>query len=134
MFTMKLIQSSKTVVLLLSAIGILCGMSYSYAQEQPTRQKKAELLYDRMEYAKAAAFYEKILDTKKPDVADMERLANSYLYINQYDAAEDWFAKVVAMSAASKESLLNYAEVLKLKGKYQEAKVQYQKYAEKDRK
>ncbi|NGM62990.1 OmpA family protein [Sphingobacterium sp. SGG-5] len=128
---MKLIQSSKTVVLLLSAIGILCGMSYSYAQEQPTRQQKAELLYDRMEYAKAAAFYEKILDTKKPDVADMERLANSYLYINQYDAAEDWFAKVVAMSAASKESLLNYAQVLKLKGKYQEAKEQYQKYAEK---
>src|SRR5690606_40295755 len=70
-------------------------------------------------------------DTKKPDVADMERLANSYLYINQYDAAEDWFAKVVATSAASKEALLNYAEVLKLNGKYQEAKGQYQKYAEK---
>ncbi len=126
---MKLIQFPKTVVLLVLTVGILAGQSY--AQEQPSRQKKAETLYNRMEYAKAAAFYEKILDKKNPDIADMERLANSYLYINDYDSAENWFEKVVSSPKASKEALLNYAEVLKLKGKYKEAKEQYQKYAEK---
>src|SRR5690606_6103978 len=70
-------------------------------------------------------------DKKNPDVADMERLANSYLYINDYDSAESWFVRVAASPGASKEALLNYAEVLKLKGNYKEAKVQYQKYAEK---
>ncbi len=82
-----------------------------------------------MQYARAAAAYEKLVDVKKPGVETMERLAHSYYYIKQYDLAENWYARVVEQKGASPESRLNYAEVLKQQGKYAEAKGQYELYA-----
>lgn len=101
----------------------------SYGQEQPSRSSRADLLYKEMQYAKAAAAYEKLVDVKKPSVVAMERLAHSYYYIKQYDLAENWYARVVDQKGASLDSRLHYAEVLKQQGKYAEAKEQYERFA-----
>ncbi|NGM60959.1 OmpA family protein [Sphingobacterium sp. SGG-5] len=100
----------------------------TWAQEQLSRRARAALYYERMEYANAAAAYERLLDTKKPRVKDMENLANSYLYIKEYGLAENWYSRVVRESNASKESHLKYADVLKQLGKYAQAKEEYRKY------
>lgn len=105
------------------------GITAVNAQEQPSRRSRADQFYKEMQYAKAAAAYEKLVDVKKPSVATMERLAHSYFYIKQYDLAENWYARVVEQKGASSQSRLNYAEVLKQQGKYAEAKAQYQLYA-----
>lgn len=107
------------------------GIDSVYGQEQPSRRQRADIYYERMEYANAAAAYERLVDVKRPRVADMEKLANSYLYIKEYNLAENWYSRVVKESKASKEAHLNYADVLKQLGKYAEAKAEYEKYSSK---
>src|SRR5690606_15759797 len=112
--------------------GCLAGsflLGTGYAQEQPSPGRQAEQLYHSMEYARAAAAYEKLVDVRKPRTSDMERLAESYLYLNQYELAENWYARIVRQPDASKDAHLNYAEALKQRGKYAAAKEQYQQYA-----
>lgn len=99
------------------------------AQEQPSRGRQADELFQSMDYARAASLYEKLVDTKKPRTSDIERLAYSYLYLNMYDQAESWYARAVQAPKASKEAHLNYAIALQQQGKYAKAKEQYQLYA-----
>ncbi|MBL1407164.1 OmpA family protein [Sphingobacterium faecale] len=116
----------------------LCALSLSFTvatvsgQEQPGRRARAEQEFLKMEYANAAQSYEQlVLDKKKPKTEDLERLAESYYYIKQYNLAENWFSRIVLLEDASKESHLKYAEVLKQQGKYPEAKQQYGNYISK---
>src|SRR5690606_10049027 len=74
-----------------------------YGQEQPSRRQRAEQYFDRLEFAKAAAAYERLVDVSRPRVVDMERLAYSYLYIKEYDLAENWYARVVSEEGRSEE-------------------------------
>ncbi|GGH20792.1 OmpA family protein [Sphingobacterium alkalisoli] len=116
---------------LLAVSLLLLGAELSLAQEQPSRRNRAELLYDKLEYANAAIAYEKLVDVKKPRTEDMERLADSYRKINAYELAENWYSRVVLQPDHKQESLLHYAEVLKKRGRYAEAGKQYVLYQEK---
>lgn len=99
------------------------------AQEQPSAGTKAERYLLRNEYANVIKVLEKTVNKKDVSTLNMERLAESYMYLNNYDLAENWYAKIVARNDYQEVSLLNYAEVLKQNAKYAEAKVQYQRYA-----
>jgi outer membrane protein OmpA-like peptidoglycan-associated protein/tetratricopeptide (TPR) repeat protein len=107
-----------TAVLLLRISGI-------YAQELPNRQHGAVLLYEQMEYARAAEVLEPMVDRKRPLTDDMELLAKSHLQINRYDRALNWYTRVVQQPDASLFSLKEYAKVLQLNGRYDEAKDHY---------
>ena len=109
-------------------MALLLGIATVDAQERPSRRSSAVQLYNSMEYARAASALERLVDVKKPRTIDMERLADSYYYINQYELAENWYARVVEQKDASKDVRLHYADVLKQQGKYAEAKEQYQRY------
>src|SRR5690606_1849496 len=98
-------------------------------QEQPSLRDRAEQVFRKYEYANAAALYQKLVDRKAPRVADLERLAYCYVQMKDYEAAENWYARVVAMEASDPENLVRYGEVLKMNGKYAEAKEQLQAYA-----
>lgn len=115
----------------LTMVLLLFGTEAVLAQEQPSRRSRAELLYDKLEYANAAAAYEKLVDVKKTRTEDMERLADSYRRINEYELAENWYSRVVSQPDHKQESLLHYAEVLKKRGRYAEASKQYLVYQEK---
>src|SRR5690606_22874321 len=123
----------KRLNLLYSTIFFLALFAFesANAQEQPSRRQRADHYYERMEFAKAAEAYERLVDVKRPKIADMERLAYSYLYIKEYDLAENWYARVVSEEGASEAAHLHYADVLKQQGKYARAKEEYQKYMEK---
>ncbi|QBQ43088.1 OmpA family protein [Sphingobacterium psychroaquaticum] len=101
------------------------------AQEQPSAGTKAQQYLQRYEFANAAKVLEKIAAKKNAHTLDLEHLAESYLYLNNYDLAEKWYSQVVQRSDYQKESLLNYAEALKQNGKYREAKGQYEQYVSK---
>ncbi|WP_140939600.1 OmpA family protein [Sphingobacterium lumbrici] len=128
----ELLSRTHKITVGLLAIGLWAGVSqYGYAQEQPSRQQRAAQFYYNMEYANAAKAYEVIIDKDKPKVEDMERLASSYLYINQYALAENWYARIVENETASEQSFLDYARVLQLQGKYSEAKAAFVNYQSK---
>jgi len=101
------------------------------AQEQPTLRDRANQLYNEYQYAKAIPLYEKLVDSKKPRLGDLERLADSYRKMNNYGMAENWYIRVLEDSTANAVNLKRYAEVLKANGKYADAKQQFETYATK---
>lgn len=110
---------------------LLLAFSATYGQEQPGLRDRAEQAFLRYEYANAAALYVKLADSRKPRLADLERLAYCYMQMKDYESAENWYARVAAMDGSSPENLLRYGEVLKMNGKYAGAKEQLEAYAEK---
>ena len=108
---------------------LLLSCTVAVSQEQPSLRDRADELYRRYEYANAAKLYVQLVDTKKPRLGDLERLAESYLLMNDYESAENWYARVVAHEDSPAQNLLHYGDVLKANGKYAEAKEQLQAYA-----
>ncbi|PPL04318.1 WD40-like Beta Propeller Repeat [Parapedobacter indicus] len=102
-----------------------------YGQEQLSLRDRADELYRTYEYANAAALYTRLADSKRPRLSDLERLADCYARMKDYEAAENWYARVVAMEGSEAENLLRYGEVLKMNAKYAEAKKQLEAYAAK---
>jgi len=115
-------------------IGIMIALLMVFAvaavaQEQPGLRDRADELYNRYEYANAVKLYAKLVDTRKPRLQDLERLADSYAKMNDYESAENWYARVVQQADSKPENLLRYGEILKMNGKYAEAKKQLEAYA-----
>lgn len=108
--------------MLTGALLLIAGLAT--AQEQPSLRSRADELYNRYEYANAAKLYTKLVDTRKPRLQDLERLADSYWKMNDYESAENWYTRIVQQPNSSPENLLRYGEVLKMNGKYAEAKKQ----------
>src|SRR5690606_1767223 len=100
-------------------------------QERPSRRHRAEMYFDKLEYANAVKVYERLVDTKRPRIEDMEKLVESYPYLNRYDLAENWYDRVVVENGARQQAQLNYANALKQQGKYAEEKKQYEMYMSK---
>lgn len=110
-------------------LALLLSMNVT-AQEQPSVRQRADQLFDRLEYYNAAQLYERLIQGRRPQTRDFERLAESYYRIRAYELAENWYARASQYEDFSSEGLLNYAEVLKMNSRYAEAKVQYNKYQE----
>ncbi|MFD2557304.1 OmpA family protein [Sphingobacterium tabacisoli] len=111
-------------------LGLMFLTTTVCAQEQLSLQAKADLLFEKYEYYNAAQLYGKLSESKKVKTRNLERLAESYAQINNYDLAENWYARVAQRTDYNKNSLLQYANVLKQNGKYAEAKAMYGRYME----
>lgn len=98
-------------------------------QEQPSLRDRADLLYRKYEYAGAVALYQRLADTRNPRLGDLERLAEGYRLMNDYESSENWYARVVGHRDSRAEHLLGYADVLKAQGKYAAARAQLEAYA-----
>lgn len=114
--------------LLVIAILMTGGLTSVKGQEQLSLRSTADKLYYQYEYYNASRIYEKLVDTKKPRVQDMERLAECYYRINDYTLAQNWYARVIDGGKFSDQSQLNYAETLKKNGNYAAAKEQFTQY------
>src|SRR5690554_5424691 len=101
----------------------------SFSQEQPGLRERADRFYYEYQYSKAVPIYLKLADSKKPRLSDLERLAESYAKMNNYEDAENWYSRIVQDPDSKPENLLFYAEVLKQNARYAEAKKVLQDYA-----
>ena len=106
----------------------LLPISRGFAQEQKGIRDKANHFYNQYEYAIAVPMYQKLV-AKKPLLPDMEKLANSYLKMNDYQSAEKWYVKIVESPKCTNSNILTFAEVLKYNEKYPEAKQMFTRYA-----
>lgn len=100
------------------------------SQEQLSHQERADKLFYEYQYANAIPIYLKLVDSKKPELADLEHLAACYFKINDYKNAELWYAKVIEQPESAPENYLRYADVLKANSKYPEAKQAFKTYGE----
>ncbi|MDR6786652.1 outer membrane protein OmpA-like peptidoglycan-associated protein/tetratricopeptide (TPR) repeat protein [Pedobacter africanus] len=112
-------------------LGLGCTFHAASAQEQPSLKRRADQLYTQYKYADAASIYLKLVDTKKPKLTDLERLADCYQKMNDYEAAENWYARVIQDPDSKAENLIKYGAILKSNSRYTEAKKVLKSYADK---
>lgn len=99
----------------------------STAQNSDT--KKADQLYERLQYTDAIDAYEKLLKKGKGSRYVFEKLANSYFYINDTKKAETYYKRVAKGRNVKSEVLYNYAQSLKANGKFSEYNNAMQQFA-----
>jgi len=113
-----------TFIFFLSLITVFRALP---AQAQ-SELRKANRLYDNLEYFLALEQYEKAIGKKEPSLATAEKIAHAYRFTDGTEKAENWYAKVLKFSQANPENIFYYAEMLRSNGKYAEAKNQYVDY------
>jgi outer membrane protein OmpA-like peptidoglycan-associated protein len=117
--------------LLVVLFSILIGFNQSlFAQESI---EKGNAFYDFFQFKEAIKEYEFALKnnrTTKNEAHVLKRLAYSYLYTFQYSKAEVKFNELVLLGdkKASPEVYLDYGNVLKIQGKYDKARDQFNYY------
>lgn len=120
---------NKRYIIIVMLVSIMLALPKAQAQEQLGLRGQAKKYYNQFQYFKAAALYQRLADSKKPLTEDLELLADCYLKLKDYELAENWFSRVVALPKSKPENLISYGEVLKSNLKYEEAKKVFQQYA-----
>ncbi|HZY36010.1 MAG TPA: OmpA family protein [Mucilaginibacter sp.] len=111
---------------------VVALVKYTVAQEQLSLRQQADNLYQRFEYFKSAQLYQKLVKKSGNDVKLLERLADCYRNINQYEEAEKWYGMAAADPKANKITHYYYAEILLRDQKLELAKQQYKLYYNND--
>ncbi len=97
------------------------------AQDNTREKTAADKEYEAYNYKNAISAY---LTEDTTNVFVIGRLANAYRLVKNYENAEIWYTKLVALKADDKEVLVQYAEVLANNGQYETAEKWYRKYLE----
>ncbi|MDD3876447.1 MAG: OmpA family protein [Bacteroidales bacterium] len=92
--------------------------------------QKARELKNNFDYAEALVYYNNYFRTNTPTVDHAREVSESYFKINDTRNAELWLSKVISSGSFNASDVLNYAHLLRSNGKYNEAIIQYEKYAE----
>jgi len=106
-------------------LGLMIALT-GFAQTQDT--EKADNLFSSYQYSSAIKEYESLVKDKKADSYVYKQLAESYYYLNNTDKAAQYYAQAVK-SEQPAQTYFNYAQVLKIQGKYAEANKQLDKFA-----
>ena len=115
----------KSYTALLFALSIATVMT-----AQNKRTKKADQLYDRLEYAEATKAYEKLVDRGRADDYVYTQLGNAYYYMNASKEAEKYYKQALASNTDDAEVVYRYAQVLKRNGKLSQYKEWMQGFAQ----
>ena len=94
---------------------------------QNNSTKKADKLFDRLEYVKAAEEYLKLTE-KSSDNYIIGKLADSYYNIFNTREAEKWYSKIIN-DDPNADIIFKYSEMLKANGKYKESNIWMSKFS-----
>lgn len=106
---------------------LLCCVQLS-AQELKGRRVQADRLFDRAEYFKALDVYLKLYEDGSTNVEVPEHIADCYRLMNNYEQAEDWYARLSKTAGARVVDVFFYAEALLRNKKFDLAKDMYKRY------
>ena len=115
----------KKIILLFIIVGINCSTIYA----QINKTKKADRLYERLEFVKAAEEYLSLVKENPGDYYITKRLAESYYNIFDTKNAEKWYKNIV--DKEDSDVIYKYAQMLKANGKYAESNLWMNKFSEK---
>jgi peptidoglycan-associated lipoprotein len=103
------------------------------AQAQNKKFEKAYAAYNAGEYVKAIDLFKEAYDRitdKKEKTKIVYHVADCYRRTNSPKQAALWYSKAINKKYEDPLAVLYYADMLKMIGEYEEAKVQYNKYKE----
>ena len=107
---------------------IIALLSFNSIISQNNSTKKADKLFDRLEYVKAAEEYLKLTE-KSSDNYIIGKLADSYYNIFNTREAEKWYSKIINDNPNA-DIIFRYSEMLKANGKYKESNIWMSKFSE----
>lgn len=94
-----------------------------------TSIRNAERLYQSFDYVKAIPKYEKIAGQENKHTAlAMTRLGDINRLSSHFEQSAEWYQKAIATNDVKPDVYLNYGQVLRSLGRYEEAIVQFDKY------
>ncbi|WP_298507694.1 OmpA family protein [uncultured Kordia sp.] len=96
---------------------LILATSNVFAQNDKT--KKADKLYNRLEFVKAAEEYQEIA-IEEADAYVYEQLANCYYNLFKTKDAERWYSQTISEGNTKPDVYYKYAQMLKANGKYQQ--------------
>jgi outer membrane protein OmpA-like peptidoglycan-associated protein len=97
---------------------------------QNSKTKKADQLYERLQYTDAAKAYMKLLKKGHGSSYVFEQLGNCYYLINDTKKAERYYKRVVKRRKVDPETVYNYAQSLKANGKFGDYNTYMKKFAQ----
>jgi outer membrane protein OmpA-like peptidoglycan-associated protein/tetratricopeptide (TPR) repeat protein len=101
---------------------VLCGFILQVQAGGGALLEIADDLYGRLAFTRAAGYYERYLDKNPDDLYALYRLASCYKLVNNYEKQAAALKQLVSHESLDfKEALLDYAQVLQVKGDYTEA-------------
>lgn len=106
---------------------IIALFSYNLIISQNNSTKKADKLFDRLEYVKATEEYLKLTE-KSSDNYIIGKLADSYYNIFNTREAEKWYSKIIN-DDPNAVIIFRYSEMLKANGKYKESNIWMSKFS-----
>lgn len=111
-----------------TSIFIIILFTGLFANAQSKTTKKADKLFSKFEFVKAAEEYEKLLSKGESSAYVYRQLAEAYYNIYKTVEAEKYYAKALDTSE-SPETVFKYAQMLKANGKYKNSNEQMAKFA-----
>ena len=98
---------------------VLALISFGFVNAQDSSTKRADKLFDRFEFVKAAEKYLELIEDDNETDYVIKRLADSYYNIYDSKEAEKWYAKIIKNK--DPEVIYRYSQMLKANGKYKES-------------
>lgn len=130
---MKLAFFMKKIHILLSII-LMCGSATLYAQpvdefDYDVMLQTAEEQLAMDEYYVALEWFEKCYEEKRGDMYLTSRIAYVQYLLRDYRRAENWYSRLLRKDKEREYELDRYfyGRVLKMSGKYDQAKIQFQR-------
>lgn len=109
---------------------LLLAISSTLAFAQSGKTKKADRLYDQMNYSEAAKEYIALLRKGESSTYVFERIGNSYYYLKDTKKAESYYRRLARSKKVNAETVYNYAQTLLINGKTNDYVEQMTRYAE----
>lgn len=116
----------------LIAVMLVAGMGMA-ASAQNNQLTKANAAYDAQKYSEAITLYKEAYKKEKDKPTKAEiifKVAHCYREVLKPKQAETWYKKAIRVKYPDPLVHLYYADAMKAQGKYEEAIVEYNKYAE----
>lgn len=110
-------------------LAISCSISMALFA-QSGKLKKADSYFNRLSYAYAAELYEDLIGSEVDSPALKSKLALSYLKMDNYTKAVDYYSQMIESPEARLEDYYNYASALKQAGNYMESDKWMNKYSQ----
>lgn len=107
-------------------------LSFIYADAQKAEsswnKKTGDLLFQAFDYPQAIKRYE-FIENKTIEI--QRKLAQAYYYTGEFEKSESYYASIADTNAAKAEDIYNYAAVLAVNKKYEQARKQLEIYKQK---
>ncbi len=116
------------LILCLGVVSAQTNKKVPYLYQE--KLQKADEYYSLMNYKEAIDLYQNILEKSGEDTAIIFKIANSYRLLNDNNNAEGWYRRGIINNVNTINPIhkLNFAQVLTVNGKYEEALYWFKEY------